>query len=72
MINHNIENNIMIQPVRCFTCGKVLNNLYYEDIEEFNKLRRYCCKRMILTNVNLIDKILNYGLEKKACHNESS
>ena len=52
-------------PVRCFTCGKVLGNkeeIFIEmiknkiDIKEiFVKLNivRYCCKRMINTNINL-------------------
>lgn len=76
----------MIGPIRCYTCGKVLGEMwdYYET--EVNKLKkdkedsilnvnlktiketpeaavmkkleleRYCCKRMMLGHVNLIDK----------------
>ena len=29
-------------------------------------LRRYCCRRMVLTHVNLIDKLLNYNMYKTA------
>ncbi len=67
----------MIIPVRCFTCGKVLGDVYKEfntryseykkalDAEEKPKetpkeiltdlgVTRYCCRRMILTHVDLI------------------
>ena len=62
----------MIYPIRCFTCGKVFTmNLWRKfekakSIEERNKvlddfgLYRYCCRRMILSNVNVIDSILLY------------
>jgi DNA-directed RNA polymerase subunit N len=62
----------MLMPVRCWTCGKVLGDLA-EKYEEkrakgessekaFDELgvERYCCKRMILSNENLIDEILPY------------
>jgi DNA-directed RNA polymerase subunit N (RpoN/RPB10) len=63
----------MLIPIRCFTCGKVVGNkwehfqqLLSNDVDEGTaldelKLRRYCCRRMILTHVNLIDKFLNYS-----------
>jgi DNA-directed RNA polymerase subunit N len=67
----------MIIPVRCFTCGKVIGDVYdnyrkrYGDYKkavdagekpkETPKeildnlgIERYCCRRMILTHVNLI------------------
>jgi DNA-directed RNA polymerase I, II, and III subunit RPABC5 len=62
----------MIIPVRCYTCGKVVGNKWdrYQSllregktIEEacnILKLERYCCKRMLMTHVNLIDKLLEY------------
>ena len=63
----------MIIPVRCFTCGKVVGNkweIYQKKKKEgipekeiFNQLglNKYCCKRMLLTHVDLIDKLLEYG-----------
>ena len=75
--------DIVIIPVRCFTCGKVISDIY----EEYNKryveykkavdagekpketpkqildnlgLDRYCCRRMILTHVELIGEAAPY------------
>lgn len=63
----------MIIPVRCFTCGAMIANKWekYQDLikqgmtaeralDELN-IRRYCCRRMLLTHVNLIDKMLPYS-----------
>jgi DNA-directed RNA polymerases I, II, and III subunit RPABC5 len=62
----------MIIPVRCFTCGKVIGNKYEsymqflidkeqpETAMDKLGLKRYCCRRMVLTHVNLIDKLLAY------------
>ena len=79
----------MIIPLRCFSCGKVISNIWNDYIkevqEEYKKLSenpdkkfivkdiniksiecklldkfgitRYCCRRMILSNVDLCDKI---------------
>jgi DNA-directed RNA polymerases I, II, and III subunit RPABC5 len=63
----------MIIPVRCFTCGKVIGNkwegyleLLQTDYSEGDALdaltlKRYCCRRMILTHVDLIEKLLLYS-----------
>jgi DNA-directed RNA polymerase I, II, and III subunit RPABC5 len=63
----------MIIPVRCFTCGKVIGNkweAYLQLLEsEYNAaealdslgLKRYCCRRMLLTHVDLIEKLLLYN-----------
>ena len=66
----------MIIPVRCFTCGKVIGNKFEKYLELLNKgvsnsealdtlgLRRYCCRRMLLSHVDLIEKILLYNSKK--------
>lgn len=70
---------IMIIPIRCFSCGKVVGDkwetyltlLQDETLTEGDaldqlKLKRYCCRRMVLTHVDLIEKFLRYNpLEKK-------
>lgn len=64
----------MIIPIRCFTCGKVIGNKWdnYLELVKQNlsegeamdklKLHRYCCRRMILTHVELIEMLLNYDI----------
>ena len=66
----------MIIPVRCFTCGKLISDKW----EEFTKrvkagedgkkvldslgITRYCCRRMILSHVEISDSILRFYKEK--------
>jgi len=63
----------MIIPIRCFSCGKVIGAIYEEfkrrvDAGEKPKevldnlhVDRYCCRRMILSHIDLIDEVLPYG-----------
>lgn len=62
----------MIIPVRCFSCGKVIAEKY----EEFKKridnkenpgkvlddlgIKRYCCRRTLLSHVDLLEEIMEY------------
>lgn len=67
----------MIIPVRCFTCGKVIGHLWepYQNLlaKEYTEsdaldelgLKRYCCRRMVLSHVDLIDELLKYAPTKK-------
>lgn len=63
----------MIIPVRCFSCGKVIGAMYeeYVRLTEQGKmsskealdaihLDRYCCRRMILSHVDLVDEVLGF------------
>jgi DNA-directed RNA polymerase I, II, and III subunit RPABC5 len=65
----------MIIPVRCFTCGKVIGNLWnkynflkkeksVEEALDDLKLHKMCCRRMMITHVNLIDDLISYNKHK--------
>ena len=62
----------MLLPVRCFTCGRLIGDKYAEFARRVKAgenpgvvldsmgFKRYCCRRMFLTNVDIIDQILPY------------
>jgi DNA-directed RNA polymerase subunit N len=62
----------MMIPVRCFSCGKVLGSLYEAFQEKVKNgespekaldslgVPRYCCRRMLFTQADLIDDIMKY------------
>ncbi len=76
----------MIIPVRCFSCGFLVGDKW----EEFSKrvkegedsgkvldslgVKRYCCRRMLLAHVEVMDGILKFyeesGKRKLAQTNE--
>eukprot|EP00053_Salpingoeca_punica_P014527 m.132243 g.132243 ORF g.132243 m.132243 type:complete len:72 (+) comp16478_c0_seq31:1186-1401(+) len=71
----------MIIPIRCFTCGRVLGNKWenflnfvsaeYSEGEALDSLglKRYCCRRMILAHVDLIERLLEYSPIEKSSRN---
>ena len=67
----------MIIPVRCFSCGKVVGNKWEpfsqrvaareppRDVLDDLGVERYCCRRMLLSHVELVDEILKFHEEKE-------
>ena len=63
----------MIIPVRCFTCGKVIGDRWEEYARRAKQgenpakilddlgMKRYCCRRMFISHVEVIDELLKYG-----------
>jgi DNA-directed RNA polymerase I, II, and III subunit RPABC5 len=64
----------MIIPVRCYSCGKVVGNLYedyrslldkdYTESEALDalNLKRYCCRRMVLAHLELAEELIPYSV----------
>ena len=75
--------DIVIIPVRCFTCGKVISDVYEDYIKRHEVYKktidagekpkevpkqilddlgvdRYCCRRMILSHVDLLEESAPY------------
>jgi len=62
----------MLVPVRCFTCGKLIADKFEEyqtkikSGEEPAKIlsslgmKRYCCRRMLLTSVETIQQVVPF------------
>jgi DNA-directed RNA polymerase subunit N len=62
----------MIIPVRCFTCGRVIASDYEKFKDRVGKgeaprkaldalgLERWCCRRMILTHVEVLRETAQY------------
>ena len=63
----------MMIPVRCFSCGKVIGSEYEAYVERTQAgenpqkvmddlgLIRYCCRRMLVSQVDLIDDSAPYA-----------
>ncbi len=68
----------MIIPVRCFTCGKVTGDKWeryllllrggYSEGEALDALglKRCCCRRMLLTHVDIMERLLAYNTLERA------
>ena len=62
----------MYFPIRCFTCGAVIADKYEDyarrvkegknpaKVLEEMEIERYCCRRMFLSHVEVMDKIVKY------------
>ncbi len=63
----------MLIPIRCFSCGTVVAHLYEPYKERVEKgedsgavlndlgVKKICCRRMLVSQVDLIDIILPYN-----------
>ena len=64
-------NNVLI-PVRCFTCGGLIADKYFEYKERVKSgeeesavldslgIKRYCCRRMFISSVETIYQVIPY------------
>jgi DNA-directed RNA polymerase subunit N len=62
----------MMVPIRCFTCGNIVGSKWKEFARRVKEgensgevldelgLKRYCCRRMLISNLSIIDDILKY------------
>jgi len=59
-------------PVRCFSCGSVIGDLYdqYKKLSKEKNaeqalndlsIERYCCRSMFISHVEIIDKVSKYN-----------
>ena len=67
----------MIIPIRCFSCGKVVGDKWEsfsqrvsagefpKDVLDDLGVERYCCRRMLLSHVELIDDILKFHVKRE-------
>ncbi len=68
----------IIIPVRCFSCGKLIGDKWEEFARRVKSgedpkkaldslgVSRYCCRRMLLSHVEIIDEVLKfYEVERR-------
>ena len=69
----------MLIPVRCFSCGNVIGHLWEDyktrtegdDCEDAGEVLtdlgvdRYCCRRMFVSHVELIDEVAPFSVYRK-------
>jgi len=63
---------IMLVPVRCFSCNKIVGGAYEEFVERKESgedpakvmddlgIKRYCCRKIYVSHLDLIDELLPY------------
>ena len=62
----------MIIPVRCFTCGALIADKWDDFTKKISdgekptkvldelKVKRWCCRRMLISHIDLIDEFLPF------------
>jgi len=63
----------LIIPIRCFSCGSLVGDKWEEFARRTKEgeeprqilddlgMKRYCCRRMLISNVEVIDEFLKYA-----------
>ncbi len=63
---------MVLIPVRCPTCGAVIGDKWEQFAERVKRgedpkkvldslgIRRYCCRRVFISHVNLIEEMVTY------------
>lgn len=63
---------ILVRPVRCWTCGKLLGDKYEEFERRLKQgenpkhaldelgIKRYCCRSTMLTSIDLTSEIAKF------------
>ena len=66
----------MMIPIRCFTCGNVVGDKFEPFTEKVKAgadparvlddlgVKRYCCRRMLISSVDVIDQVLPFYSRK--------
>ena len=66
----------MIIPIRCFTCGTLVadkweefnqlkeQGIAFDDIFKKLDLERFCCRRMLVAHVDLVDDIMRFSRQQ--------
>lgn len=74
MLKKEFESEVLkiLIPVRCFSCGALIGDKFevfskrVEEGEKPNKVlddlqvKRWCCRRMIISHIDLIDEFLPF------------
>jgi DNA-directed RNA polymerase subunit N len=70
-----------MMPVRCFTCGKVIGDKWEEFKERVTegedakkvlddlKIKRYCCRRIFISHIDVTEELLKYMKASKKTKN---
>jgi DNA-directed RNA polymerase subunit N len=66
----------MMIPIRCFTCGNLIGDKFQSFQSRVSSgedpgkvlddlgLKRYCCRRMLISSVDVIDQVLPFFSRK--------
>ena len=67
----------MMVPIRCFTCGNLIGDKFAsfdsrvkageDPAKALDELvvKRYCCRRMLISSIDVIDQVLPFYSKKQ-------